>query len=124
MKHPYAEILIAIAEGKEIEHKHLCGNWVTIHCDNILKQLETIEPSQLRVKQEIIIINGITITTPEREPLKLGQTYYVPNLCGSTDEWEWNNNYYDNLWLKSGIIHLTKEDAFTHQNMLLSFTQK
>lgn len=124
MKHPHAEILIAIAEGKEIEIKKICGKWFPVHYNSIFEQLNTIDPSLLRIKLETILINGFNINKPESKPLKLGQTYYLVNLSGSTEEWYWDNNGIDNLWLSSGIIHLTQENAIAHSKALLSFTQK
>ncbi len=129
MKHPYAEILIALAEGKEIEHliPYTDSGWRTraqLHVFQLI--VDNVNPQFLRVKPETITINGITIVASETKPLKFGQIYYVTNLTGGATitYMTWSDSLVEREWLNDGIIHLTHENAIAHRNALLSFTQK
>ena len=80
--------------------------------------------SEYRLKPRYIDINGHQVTEPVREPLQEGQEYWVADVTKWDDEWYWNDDNRDNLWLERGLIHLTKEAADIHIAALLSFTQK
>jgi len=82
--------------------------------------------NQYRRKPSVIIINGIEVPEPCREPLEKGQDYFRPSL--SVDPWAkknmWCNDEFDKAWLDAGCVHLTKEAAILHAQALLSFTCK
>lgn len=128
MKHPYAEILIALAGGKEIEYliPYTDFMWRTRTQLQVFQLIvDNVNPQFLRVKPETITINGITIVASETKPLKFGQIYYVTNLTGATITYmTWSDSLVEREWLNDGIIHLTHENAIEHRNALLSFTQK
>lgn len=71
----------------------------------------------------IIGIGDYSVPEPEREPLNEGQEYWVADVTGRDDSLKWAGNSRDYLWLRCGIIHLTKEAAETHTAALLSFTE-
>ena len=68
MKHPYAELLIAIAEGKEIQYQHGSTTWHNIKHNRLLKHLaydEQDKPAYMfRVKPATININGVECEAP------------------------------------------------------------
>lgn len=66
----------------------------------------------------------IVIPEPVREPLEIGQEYWVAEIASSAEQWLWDDDARDWFWLERGIIHLTKEAAESHIAALLSFTQK
>lgn len=66
----------------------------------------------------------IGIPEPVREPLEIGQKYWIADIADGESYWTWNDDGADNRWLERGIIHLTKEAADSHIAALLSFTQK
>ncbi|EMO7834961.1 hypothetical protein AB2842_000859 [Morganella morganii] len=79
---------------------------------------------EYRLKPNFIDINGHQVPEPVREPLQAGRQYWVADVTKWDDEWYWNDDNRYNLWLKRGLIHLTKEAADIHIAALLSFTQK
>lgn len=52
MKHRLSEILIAIADGKEIEYNSFGDTWTTISSTSVFQLIGTIEAKHLRVKLE------------------------------------------------------------------------
>ena len=81
---------------------------------------------QYQRKPKTININGFEVPEPLRDAPNDGETYYIVNLtenrvycvicCGTFS--------LSQQWLKSGIIHSTKEAAEIHLKALLSFTQQ
>ena len=70
-----------------------------------------------------ILINGIKVPEPVREPLNIGDRYFVPDLCGSFKS-QWDNDATDRQRLRAGIIHIHGSSADIHRKALLSFTAK
>lgn len=68
MKHPYSSILIAIAEGKEIQYRYCSANWYDIDHVRLLKHLAydgQNKPAYLfRIKPSTININGVEVEGP------------------------------------------------------------
>ena len=84
--------------------------------------------SEYRRKTRTININGHEVPEPVREPLESGTMYYMPELSSNDSDLSvrltWKCDDIDELWLKRGVIHLTKEAATAHAKALLSFTTK
>lgn len=82
MKHPYADILIAIAEGKEIQYRYCSANWYDIDYGRLLKHLAydgQNNPAYLfRIKPATITINGVACEAPN----PYGN--YDITICGAT----------------------------------------
>ena len=66
MKHPYADILIAIAEGKEIQWNKSQGGWDTQSAEDTLHEIIHGEysPERYRIKPDTILINGVECDAP------------------------------------------------------------
>lgn len=66
MKHPYAEILIAIAEGKEIQWQDSDGVWLNEPVSCVLMEIYSPEysPQRYRIKPATITINGVDCEAP------------------------------------------------------------
>jgi hypothetical protein len=66
MKHPYAEILIAIADGKEIQWRNGEGTWATCAIPLLFDVIERASksPSRFRIKPASITVNGIECEAP------------------------------------------------------------
>lgn len=68
-------------------------------------------------------INGYEYPEPVREPLKDGQTYWIPFICEDEltyiDGYRWTDNWTDRFWLKRGLIHLTREAAEAHARAII-----
>jgi hypothetical protein len=97
------------------------GDWFA--CQDHPKWLEQYDYERIPTPPAKIIINGIKVPEPVREPLNIGDSYFVPDLCGSYKS-TWDNDDYDRQRLRAGIIHITKESAEIHRKALLSFTAK
>lgn len=60
MKHPYSDILIAIAEGKDIQWNNDIHEWKDMDHKAAFKFLATdMPPKYLRIKPATITINGV-----------------------------------------------------------------
>ena len=65
------------------------------------------------------------VPEPVREPLECGQVYFIPGLVELrfVQEFSWQGDVSDKLFLRCGLIHLTKEAAVIHAEALLSLTK-
>lgn len=72
-----------------------------------------------------IKIGDIDVPEPEREPLKIGETYYIPYLShqDNINSLCWGNDMYDIRVLKRGLVHRTKEAAIQHAKVLIAISQ-
>lgn len=80
MKHPYADILIAIAEGKEIQWQDSVGVWLNEPVSCALMEIRSPEysPRRYRVKPATININGVECEAP----VEGGNGFYVAVSAG------------------------------------------
>ncbi len=81
---------------------------------------------QYRRKPRTININGFEVPSPLRDLPNDGETCYIVNLAEDkvyATVWYSAQSFFKQ-WLKSGIIHRTKEAAEIHLKALLSFTQQ
>lgn len=133
MKHPHAHFLIAIANGEQIQCFYH-GEWVDVSSREFFYELSKhtvlpvsftpVLPVSYRVKPKTININGIKVPEPLREAPPKGTTVYYTSLseigeCSFKEE-----SPIIMFYLKSGLMHITKEAAMLHQKALLSFTSK
>lgn len=81
---------------------------------------------EYRRKPKTININGFEVPSPLRNPPNAGEEYYVvDSVGGGVYSFVWHNVcIFHEQWLKSGLIHKTKEAAELHLKALLSFTQQ
>ena len=77
-----------------------------------------------RRKPKTILINGHEVPEPHHTPLQDGVFYWIPDLFSGATSLRWEDDYTDFVYLKNGVIHLTKEAAEKHLNALKSFTAK
>lgn len=66
-------------------------------------------------------INGHEYPEPVREPLEAGKTYFLAGpvedeLCG---EYHWDGADLEVIWLRRGLIHLTREAAEAHARAII-----
>jgi hypothetical protein len=70
--------------------------------------------------QRTITIGGVEVPEPEREPLCIGQQYWVVDLASNgpaTQHWG-DSGVLDCRWLERGMIHLTEENAQAHTDAI------
>ena len=67
-----------------------------------------------------IIVNGVNVPEPVREPLEEKQPYWLAETnAGRPSGLDWYNTAYHNRWLRLGLIHLTREAAQAHIDAML-----
>ena len=68
-------------------------------------------------------INGHEYQEPVREPLEAGQRYWIAHILEDvlvpTEGLRWHGGRVDILWLKRGLIHLTREAAEAHARAII-----
>lgn len=123
MKHPQAEVLIAIANGEDVQCQNGKGEWYDCSPNTALRWLGDEFP--VRIKPKTININGHEVPEPVREPLEKGQEYWVLELTNKERccRLVWRNDHMDNRILERGLIHLSEEAALAHARALLSLTE-
>lgn len=125
--HPHADLMAKAAEIAKTD-KEWWRNfqvkdgsvWITFSSGDF-----AFSPNrEYRLKPRYIDIGGHQVPEPVREPLKIGQVYWLVRIHGAIDSFEWEGDHACNAWLELGLIHLTEEAAKAHRVALLSFTQK
>lgn len=126
--HPHADLMAKAAEIAKTDkewYRHFEFKTCVMSSWSQLVWASCFDPNvQYRLRPSFIDINSHQVPEPVREPLQEGQEYWVADVTKWDDEWYWNDDNIDNLWLERGLIHLTKEAADIHIAALLSFTQK
>ena len=74
-----------------------------------------------RIKPRTIRIGEIDVPEPVREPLNVGETYYIVQATAGTFsmEFTWASDSVDKSLLSRGLIHLTSEAAELHAKALI-----
>lgn len=85
MKHPYADILIALAEGKEIQWKRPQGGWELQDADAVLNEIfeRTYSVDNYRIKPATITVNNVTCEAPVED----GRYTLQVRIPGTFFEW-------------------------------------
>lgn len=126
-KHKYADILIAIANGEQIEGKNEKDQWCVVDSNIVLYGIYSTGKVDLniRVKPKTISINGHEVPEPVKVKPEIGTKYYIPSFTrGPNYDWEtFLNVAYDDAIFNKGLMHLTAEAAQKHAEALLSFTK-
>ena len=125
MTHPYKDILIAIANGEEVQIQSATGDWVNDVSGTALGEIyfRRFSPSEFRVKPKTININGYEVPEPMRHPPSYNSTYWLASPADGTPECAWLGDESDVEWLEDGLIHATQAAARVHRDALLSFTK-
>ena len=124
--HPNADILLAIAEGKQLQYAITNGKWVDINSANVLRWIseENNEAcSGIRVKPSTIRIGSYDVPEPMRvAPEDETWCYIASTMQVNAVPFLWDNCEFYERVLKSGLCHSTKEAAELHVKALLSFS--
>lgn len=74
-----------------------------------------------RVKPKTITIGTMEVPAPATMPLKYGTPYWIPLLFRRElyTKTLWTDNKWDELAIKHGMIHLSKENAIAHAKALI-----
>jgi hypothetical protein len=114
-KHPYAEILNAIAAGEQIQYYLTAlDKWTDeAHPDCALTKIINSCPiKELRVKPKTIRIGDYEVPEPMRDAPEIGSAIWLCNLVTQeVSEYEWSPSMDKVKWLKSGWIQATESGA-------------
>lgn len=119
------ETLQAIIDGKVVEVKfseqHDWETVLTAHM-NINELIDT--KHHFRLAPETITIGDVSFPKPESKKPKKGTKYFYPNIVrnGLVDSYEWEEHSSDFKILKSGMLHLSKENAIAHAKALIKLS--
>lgn len=126
--HPYADLLIAIAEGKQMQLRKTNGELEDISPVGAVYLLH-IGPHTLSIKPEpppTMVINGHVVRAPMRVAPERGSTYFTPCLgdLDAANRWVWQNDRDDLRWLAAGLCQATKQGAIDQAHALLSYLKE
>lgn len=120
MKHVHHDMIVEWAKDTsrvvEVRGKGT-DEWLISHDpvwkDYLLYRFKPAEP-------KYIVVNGIQVPEPVREPLKNDQNYWVadPSAYDIYGGW-WASKALEIQCLSRGLIHLTREAAQTHIDAML-----
>jgi len=131
-RHKYADILIAVAEGQDIEILPLASleeTWATAtHTEALSNILYSFPVNHLRIKPKTIRIGEYDVPAPMRVAPKVGSTYYLCNPVYSpvrpaVESDIWTGLPAEIVWLENGFLQVTEEGAEKQLKALLSLTQ-
>ena len=116
----------AALEGKKIQwrNRNSCpDNW--FYADDFDKDavfLTQPDVYEVRIKPDVIVVNGIEVPAPERVRPRLRTTYYVPSLVSQeyVIQYEWCEVDRDDMHLSREVVHLEKANAVAHSKAMLS----
>ena len=109
------------ADGKEIQVKFSCSD----HWCEMDESDKWDMSCEYRIKPKVIMIGGMEVPEPCREPLEDNDAYYVPHLEYAGDCVHfWKGSVHDHHRLLNGLVHLDPEAANMHSKALISLTSK
>lgn len=117
--HPQADILRAIAQGKKMQRLRVATDeWE--HSEFPLNDM--VNGYELRIKPETMTLAGHEFPEPVREPLTLGQQYWIARIEGDTlvDTYRWAYHRLDECYLQRGLIQLTETGAIAQARAIIA----
>lgn len=122
----HADILRALADGKQIQTSLTTGGWINRDAKIVLNLIANESSCDYRIKPQTININGFEVPEPMREEPEHGSSYWLtdPLNIEGVNTCTWYESATDKAWLSLGVCHLTEEAAKLHAEALLSFTRK
>lgn len=134
MEHENAQILRAIADGKNVQYcvgtvwlgsTHY-GPWENFDGTSIeaCQSLLGVGNYKWRIAPKTINIAQHEVPEPHKVPLQHGQTYFVPNVstAGATQR-AWYDEPRDMHALESSLVHLDIRSATVHAKALLEVSK-
>ena len=129
--HPHFDLMVKYVEiaqttdkpWEAFQVKGFVDEWVDVSAaiifnDNLQYRLKPEPPKTIRIGE-------YDVPEPVHEPLEKGTEYWITSflLTELADNFKWDSDKFDNLVLKNGLIHLTKEAAAIHAKALMSLTK-
>ena len=110
MKHKHYEVIIAYANGEEIEWRiDSSGNWRRIARPSFEDNY------QYRLAKKRIAVGRFSFSAPETCKPCIGAPYYIAAVSMNNGHcYIWADNEFDNRYFAAGRLHLTLEGAAEH----------
>lgn len=120
-----AELVQAIQDGKKVEFRMMSSDtwfelkeWKSVKLGELLNSVW-----QYRLVQEMVTVGDVSFPKPVSEPLEVATEYWVAHpvysVYTASCACRWSDDFYDNLYLKRGLIHLSKENAVAHAKAII-----
>lgn len=117
----------AALEGKKIQWRNRNSNpdnW--FYADDFDKDavfLTQPDVYEVRIKPDLIVVNGIEVPAPIKAELKEDEIFWVADPTaegGVSGPLYWIGNSTELMWLGIGILHKEKEPAAAHSKAMLA----
>ena len=110
--HPHADLLRAIADGRQMQIKRP-SEWRDCDASTALAGLASVAPHHIRIKPDTVTINGIECPAPMRVEPEMGSWYYAPTPTNEAKFtlWAWSNDATDQRFFAEGLCFATAADA-------------
>lgn len=121
-KHEHAELLRAIADGKQMQVQDGHGSWHNCCGTTALRTITEglFRRTNLRVKPTTITVNGIEVPEPLRDFSTIRDYYWAVSPFKGACMITYCADLADQHALKSGLCHATKEAAQAHFEAIIS----
>jgi len=113
MKHKHCDVIIAYANGEEIEWRaDSSDKWRRI-------ERPCFEDSyQYRIAEKRMVVGRFSFPAPETRKPHVGTSYYLAAVgdhgTSISPAYTWANDKFDNRYFAAGRLHLTREGAAEH----------
>lgn len=120
------EVVQALLDGKKVEIRGVIypqnSGWKPLNEHEIHIRVLTNGLFIFRLAQEMITIGDVSFPKPASEPLADGTKYWLVSLSYQPYAYKWSNAECDNLYLRMGLVHLSKENATAHAKALIKLS--
>ena len=124
------EVVQAILDGKRVEIRGVIASqnddWKPLDEHEIHIRVLTNGLFMFRLAQEMVTIGDVSFPKPESEPPELGTEYWITELSyeyyATTLPVLWDDDSHDHMYLKRGLIHLSRENAVAHTEALIKLS--
>ena len=124
------EVVQAILDGKRVEIRGVIASqnddWKPLNEHEIHIRVLTNGLFMFRLAQEMVTIGDVSFPKPESEPPELGTEYWIAELSyeyyATTLPILWADDSHDHMYLKRGLIHLSRENAVAHAEALIKLS--
>lgn len=117
-----ANILRALLDRKRIQYCRKAAyanekDYVDVEDWSLVLTFLMSPTHEVRIKPDVIIVNGIEVPAPEKEELPEGANYWIANATdddGRSLAFCWHGGDTDKKWLRYGIVHTSSDAAAAH----------
>lgn len=127
--HPHAKLMMEYAQDCLV-NQHAYEKWEFSHKGILpikwmsLNDHPEWEPGcDYRRKLSVIMIDGSEVPKPASQPLTRDDEYWVA-IPGHSEHLTWYGDRFDLAFLNAGLVHLSKEAAEKHIEVLYAYNKK